>query len=435
MTASQTAPIVLSRKDRVYNFASCLIDATGWPLGTAFFSVTTILPVLLRRLGAGDLTIGCLPALANLLCFLPGFLVVDILNRRRRVRGYLIWVALAERIVLLPLAPLTALWALSHPGWLIDAVFACIGANGILMGLNQPAYWVAVGKSVPSHWRGRLFGYAGGLSGLLSLGVDAAMRHLLGGRNGGLPMGYSLCFWIGFTILIFTVLPLGALHEPRIEPHPTTEGGVPDLVRRMAGIWRANASFRRFLCSSIACQLATLAGPFYILYAAKHIGAGASEIAGFTATTVFVGAVGGLAWGAWGDRHGYKPVLLLSTLLAALAPIGALFAATPAAFYAVFAAMALSASGTGLAGFNIVMDFAEHPREIPLYSSTANAVTAIPRAVAPFVGGLIAVGTGGLYRECFVISAICAVVGLALTMRVADPRVRPDRNAPEHART
>lgn len=420
MSVREAGILGASRQDRIYNFVSCLIDAVGFPLGISFFSSATILPILLRHLGAGDMTIGCLPALANLLTFLPGFLVIDHLNRQRRVRGYLFRVAILERLSLLPLAPLTLLWGVAHPRWMIAAVFVCITCHTSWMGLNQPSYWAAVGKTIPAQWRGRLFGFAGGIGGVLSIGVERVMSSQFGGANGGFPGGFSRCFLIGFLILIVSVQPLGALREPSFEP-PPVEGKPEPYLRRMLALWRGNRGFRRFLYGYIALQLSTVSAPFYILHAARHLMAGPSALAGFTGTMVFVTSVGGLFWGAWADRGGNKQILVWSAALAVFAPIAAILAGTTAAFYGVFAAVALSAAGSGLSGFNIVMEFASEAREIPLYAATANAVTAVPRAIAPILGGFLAAESGS-YRVCFIASAALAAASTILSLRMIEPR-------------
>lgn len=413
-------PAGSTRPDRIYNFISCLIDAIGFPLGIAFFSSSTILPILLRHLGANDILIGCLPALANLLTFLPGFLVVGYLNRLRRVRGYLFWVALGERFCLLPLAPLTMVWGLTHPQWLIAAIFVCITCHTSFMGMNQPAYWVAVGKTVPPHWRGRLFGFAGGIAGVLSIGLERLMSRLLGGVDGGFPHGFSRCFLIGFAILFVSVLPLGALREPVFEPSSETEE--PSRFRhQMVEVWKSNKGFRRFLYGYIAFQFSTLAAPFYILHAAQRVMATAGAIAGFTGTMVFVSTIGGLVWGAWADRAGNKRVLVWSSILAVTAPIAAIMAGNTAAFYLVFAVLAMSSAGNSLSGYNIVMEFASDARQIPLYTAIANAVTAVPRAVAPVLGGLLA-STTHSYLTGFLVSAVLAIASAVLSTRMIEPR-------------
>ena len=115
IVAAALSETSLSRQDKRWNFVACLIDAVGWPLGAALISLQTIFPVFLGHLGAGNLAVGALPALYNLLLFLPGLWVAGHISRLRRARGYLFWVAIAERLALVPLAALTLLWGRTDP--------------------------------------------------------------------------------------------------------------------------------------------------------------------------------------------------------------------------------------------------------------------------------------------------------------------------------
>ena len=67
------------------------------------------------------------------------------------------------------------------------------------------------------------------------------------------------------------------------------------------------------------------------------------------------------------------------------------------------------------------MEYAGTPAEIPLYTAMYNAVTALPRAAAPLLGGLLADYAGG-YRSVFLLSALLAGLALLLTFRTSDPR-------------
>lgn len=414
----------LSRADKKFNFGVALLDAVGWPLGMAFLSQTTLLPIFLRHLGASNTQVGALPALYNLLVFLPGLLVVGHLGRRRRARGFLWWVALLERLAIAPLAALTPLWAWTHPGWLIATLFLCISVHAGMMGINQPAYWVVIGKTIPPHWRGRLFGYAGGIAGVLGIGLDRVLNHLLAGPHGGFPNGYSLCFWIGFALMMVSFLPLGIIREPATAPAAQDDPHTGHYGRDSRYVWRTNHEFRRFLYGQVLFYLATLATPFFVLEAGRRLHAGAGAVAGYTATLILVSSFGSLGWGAWSDRAGNKVVLLASAVCAILAAVLAPLAPTAALFYAVFAALALALAGMGIAGNNMVMEYAGSSRDIPLYSAMYNAVTALPRALAPLVGGLIADHLGS-YHAVFALSAAFALISLLLTLRTQEPRRSP----------
>ena len=411
----------MPRADKRWNFAACLIDAVGWPLGAALISQTTILPLFLRHLGASNTAVGALPALYNLLVFLPGLLVVGYISRLRRARGYLFTIALMERFALLGLVPLTLLWGRTHPGWLLAALFLVISVHAGAMGFNQPAYWVVVGKCVPPAWRGRLFGYAGGIAGVLGIGADGLLRHLLSGPKGGFPGGYSACFLISFLIMTVSVLPLGFVREPDGIPMSDANPATGHYGRDSLRVWRSDTQFRRFLYGQIVFTLAGLAAPFYVLYAEHHLRAGPDAVAGYTATQVLIGAFGGLAWGAWSDRAGNKAVLLAASVCNVLASVLALTAPTALHFYGVFALLALATAGGGIAGNNIVMEYAGAAREIPLYTAIFNAVTALPRAAGPLLGGLVADHAHG-YPALFMLSALLSGASLLLTLRAGEPR-------------
>ncbi len=216
-----------------------------------------------------------------------------------------------------------------------------------------------------------------------------------------------------------SVLPLGAVREPVGAPAGADDPHSGYYLRDSRRVWRADAGFRRFLRAQIVGTLAALATPFFVLDAAKRLHGGGA-VAGYTATLVLAAAFGGLGWGAWSDRVGNKAVLLAASACLVLAPLSALLAPSALAYYGVFTLSALAAAGVGIAGNNIVMEYAGQARDIPLYTALYNAVTALPRAAAPLVGGLMADRAG--YPPVFAASAVLALASLLLTLRAHEPR-------------
>ena len=251
--------------------------------------------------------------------------------------------------------------------------------------------------------------------------MDGLLRHLLSGPDGGFPHGYAVGFGIGFLFMTVSVLPLGIIREPSSQPRTADDPHTGHYGRDSLRVLRADGGFRRFLYGQIALTLAALAAPFYVLYAEHHLHAGSASVAGYTASLVLVASFGSLGWGAWSDRAGNKVVLLAACACAALAAVCALLAPSALLFYIVFVLLALGTAGMNIAGNNIVMEYAGSPREIPLYTAIYNAVTALPRAAAPLLGGLIADHVGG-YETLFILSAVLAVAALLLTGRAGEPR-------------
>ena len=157
-----------------------------------------------------------------------------------------------------------------------------------------------------------------------------------------------------------------------------------------------------------------------MLDAVRRLHAG-GLVPGYTATLVLAAAFGGLAWGAWGDRAGNRRVLLLASLWPSSSPpLAALLAPSAVAYGGVFALSALGAAGIGLAGNNIVMEYAGPARDIPHYTALYNAVTALPRAAAPAAGR--PAGRPPRLRPVFWLAAALALASLLLTLRAHEPR-------------
>lgn len=408
-------------RDASINFVACLIDSVGFPTGMAFFSTATIIPIFMSRLHASNVALGGLVAMINMLVYVPGIFVVRPINALVYVRTYLVSLALVERLALLALAPLTVIWAVSHPSWLLAAIFVAFGTNALIMGLNQPSYWIVVGKCIAPRFRGRLFGLAGGIAGLFGIAVAAILKHLFAGSSQGFPNGYSMGFVIGFLITTLSVIPLGFVREPARD----TNTVVPELPARLLHealrVMCDQRGFRRFLGTQFICSLAGIATPFFVLYSQYALGASMSAVAGYTAIMVIAGSLGSLACGTWSDVGGYRMVLVFAMSCAVIASSIAFITHSPRDFYLVSVMSAISGAGLGIAGNNMVLEYAQEPQKIPLYTCLFNLVVAVPRSVAPLIGGLISSLAGG-YHVIFLASVILAAVSIVLILRLKDPR-------------
>ena len=403
----------MTRRDKQINFLICLADAVGFPLGIAFFSTQTILPVFLSRCGASPAVLGALTGLSSLLILGPGFLTVGVLQRLKHVRYWLFWVALIERLFLLPLAFLTPLWGRSHPDWLVAATFIGFCGHSLAMGFNIPAYWTAIGKTVPTHWRGRLFGIAGGIAGVCTLGTEWVLRHLVLGS--GFPGGFGLGFGIGFAILTVTIFPFLLLREPDGRPGEGAEPPAALSVAVLLATWRADSRFRRLSYSQILFALTQVAAPFLALFAVRRFGDEHADLALYTAVSIFAGSVAALLIGWLADRWGNLPMVVVACVAAMASFIFALVAPSGGSFATVFVLWALATAGVDLAASNLMMELAGHASRIPLYSALYNLVRAAPRMVAPWLGG-VAVGLIG-YGPLMGVAAGAALLSLALLIR------------------
>jgi MFS family permease len=416
----------LSRKDKIVNFIICMIDAVGFPAGIAFFAERTIIPTFLDQCGASKVLIGALLGVASLLQLGLGLFVIQVLGKQKRLKFYLFWVALFERLCLLPLVFLAPLWGETNKTLLILAMFLCYGGHSACMGVNIPAYWTVVAKTVPAHWRGRMFGVAGGIAGVMGFGTEWFLEHVvLAGPNRGFPSGYGHGFHLGFWILTLSIIPFLWLREPESVPEPestlaenaeNTENRARPLldIAALKTVWRNDHRFRRFAQSLSLFMLCNMAAAFFVLDAQTRFGTGAN-VALYTAIGVVVGSLGSLIIGWLADKCGNLRMVLVSCGLALGAFIVALSAPSGLVYAGVFALWALSVSGLDLTAGNFMMEMAGKSERIPLYSALFNIVRVVPKAIAPLVGGFFVEQFG--QRPLMWICCMVCIASLLLLVR------------------
>ncbi len=405
-----------------FNFAAGVIDGVGWPLGMAFFSTTTLLPDFLLRLHASYIQIGLLPALINLGYLLPGILVAGRISQMRYVRPYLFWIGIIERIPLFLIAGLTYWIGAERSHLLIDAFYLLFAVHAIALGFNQPAYWSIVGKLIPANLRGRMFGAAGLLGGLLGIGVDPVTHLFLARARPGTLDGYADCFLLAAAIILFSFLPFAWLRERPSDPVEYVDAHRGRYFRDLQRVWRADRGFRRLIWAQLAFCGWSCAPPFFMAAALSRLHVGPELVAVYTTVNVVAMAFGNIAWGFLADRRGNKHVMVaagIATLLGTaiiLVPIG------PTGYEVVFALTALGAGGVGIAGYNIVLEFAPNEGEMSFYLATMNSLTALARAGAPIIGGIMATRVG--FGPVFALATGFAIAALFAVIAMPEPRKR-----------
>src|SRR5205807_2185894 len=167
--------------------------------GMALISHATILPLFVGRLTTSRTAVGAVAATMYLGWFLPCVLVAGRIERLRAVRGWVMAVAVVERLALLVMVPLILGLGAGHRHVLLLAFFGCWLTSNAAVGCNTPAYYKLIAKTISPRLRGRLYGVGGALAGLLGI--------LGGGWAGwmldryGYPAGFAGCFAAAFAVL------------------------------------------------------------------------------------------------------------------------------------------------------------------------------------------------------------------------------------------
>lgn len=406
-----------------WNLTVLGIDIALFVCGISFSAWTTILPLYVRHLTSSNLVLGLMPAVRNLGIYLPPIFVSAYIERLLLYKPYVLLWTVWERIPYLLLAGATVwLWP-QHPTLLLLLFFVLLGTSTVAGGICTPAWLQMVSLMIPMRQRGRFFGLASGLGGLLGVAGAAMTAALL--RHYPFPTNFALCFLATFIFLIGSFAALAMGREPA---NPEAARRPPPrsfwtYMRTLPPLLRRERNFAVFLLASIFANLGMAISPFLAVAASRNLHVSDAQVGIYSGVLVATATLGSVGWGWLGDHVGYRLVLLAGTLAGLLSlslAVLALAIASNALFFAVFAALGAYSSAIQLASFTVVTEFGTE-QERPTYIALSSLALAPVALVAPILGGALAdkLGYAAIFSgTCVALLCACALFAFA----VRDPR-------------
>lgn len=398
-----------------FNFFAAMIDSVGWNVGMGLMSHTTILPLFVQRMTPDPLAIGAIPAVMFFGWLIPGILVAGWVDRLRRVKASVMWLALCERIVLLGMVAACPVLGVRNPILLLGVFFAGWFTLNTLMGANTPGYFKLIAKTIPAEQRGRVYGFAGAVSGILGVAGAAAAGWFM--KHWGFPNGFAACFFAAWVVLVVTVIPLGFVTEPDDQE---------DEPQRNRGGWRSlpllwDDRRLRWLCLAVVFVAANqMMNGFYTRYSTERFGADEAAVAGFNAVQAVAKAVGFLFVGWLADRRGNRRALQFSAVVGLAAALAALGARDLVSMGAVFALAEIASLGWGICGVNYVLELCP-PSRSGTYTAIFLLFSGPFRVGGPLVAGALLEVSG--YRLPLLVCLGGGMLAwLVVTARLREPR-------------
>lgn len=390
-----------------------------WGLQANMVSSATVLPLLLRRYGAGSAMIASIASIetgAVLTLQVAGIYLFR--TPRTRKRGLLWWHALAIIPFLALMGLLAGAGQRLPPAivrWAVLAAFAAYtGSIGLVLStwLDWLAHIFGPGT------RGRALGLSFCASAAMgALGALLAGRVL---RSSADPWALlygtaALLAWLSigiFTLVDDTAsrsLPAPPLVPPR------------DLLRHLAQSLR-HRNFRAFLIGRILTTVGFCMVPLMTVYYGSATGGALSgaQIVSAGSAMAIGAAVANVALGTWGDRRGYRAGLLIAAGSQAAA-LGLMLTSGGAwSCWLAYAAVGIAAGGGSISHLNLLYETCPHEDRVA-HITVGNLVIGLGGIAAPLCAGQIALrwGIRPLFLVCLVFS-----VGAVLWYRLAfqDPR-------------
>jgi MFS family permease len=282
---------------------------------------------------------------------------------------------------------------------------------------------------VPARIRGKFFGRRNQILQVTTVAFLVASGWVLSRWEYSVPAFQAVilasCFLRIISVRMQWISPTRR-HGP-----PAPEGA---SFRDQAAEVRRARSFLAFVAFGAVWSFATNCfGPFYTVFMFNRVGFSAWDVGVVTALSQLGGACLLPFWGRLLDRHGSKPVMVVSLILWQLSMFTWCLVGpgNRAILYVLWAWI-----GATSAGF-ILGQFAIGLRLIPAGAKRLAigfnlAVSSLVAAVAPVLGGWTLShapaswgGALGAYHVCFLVQPIVALSGALLLLRVREPDASP----------
>jgi len=269
-------------------------------------------------------------------------------------------------------------------------------------------------------------GYALGLLQMAMYG-GASVGPLLGGLLAD-AFGYRAAFWVtGALLLVAGLLVLFLVEEQFDPPAKESRTGSGGLWQGLVLVVRSRALLAVFGVRVIMRLGARIVGPVLPLFIQTllPVGARVASVSGLiSSVSAIASAIAAVVLGRFGDRLGYRRVLLACAMGAALFYVPQFFVTTPTQLLVFQAGVGLAMGGTLAMVSAMLAALAPEGRQGAVYGVDASVVSAA-NAVGPMLGASLAAGLG--LRSVFLCAA--AVFGLA-ALGVAS--LVPRRGQPGH---
>jgi MFS family permease len=400
------------------NYLSHFIHGMLGMTGFRLVNAPTFVPAYLHLISGSETVVGIALALQQLGGVVSQIWAANFIEHRKKLMPVAIWLGIGMRVPIVGMA--IAGWVLSGTPLLLTFLF-CLFMLGLFSGPQRVTFQSLLAKVIPVNYRGRLQAWrnmTGGLiAALLSYGAG---RYLIG--NNVLGNGYATTFLLAFALTSLGLMVLQFLMREPEPPNVRPQTAMSERLRDFPALLTGDRNFRDYMWVLCLANAGRIAGPFYIVYASSVIELDGANIGLLSLAYLGADTLTNLAWGYLGDRRGFRPVLLGALGLWAIATILLISSHAPALLFTAFFALGAAQCGYQMASQTMVLEFGDR-QDIAMRLALTGTVEGALSAIAPVVGGLIAVGFS--LTPVFALSILFELGAFfILLMRVNEPRMR-----------
>jgi hypothetical protein len=409
------------------NFRFGVSNGVMMTLVEALIAPTLVLAWFVSRLGAPNIVVGTLPAILAGGWFLPQLIVASRVQGLPYVMKWYRTVGIVRTIALGLLVPATIALA-DYPTLLLFAFFFLYIIYSFGGGVSGIPWLEMVGKVIPPRRRGTFFGMRSFWGGVLALAAAGPIAAIMSEELWGLtfPYNFALLFGLATVGVGIGIWAWSSIREPAAT-HSAQPVSLRNLLRRGMEATRTDRDYRNFMVSRILMSLATIADPFYVVYAKTQLGAPAATVGLYLGALSIASLLSNFFWSPLADRASNRTLMMWTVASVAVVPLTAivisLFHGTVddgvlfTSFAAVFILSGLAVGGARIVNNNMLLTIAP-PMERPTYIGFLNTLLGIVIFV-PVIGGAVVdtLGFGVLFVASFLVTMLGMVASTRMSTR------------------
>ncbi|MHC5034480.1 MAG: MFS transporter [Planctomycetota bacterium] len=402
------------------NARKCVVGEGLFGTGIGFLSSVSVLPLLLKSLGASEIEIGLLGSI-----FWAGWVLLQPLGlllfaQRRRTKRFLVpWSLACSVPTYLAMGLVVYFLGPTRPRLVSTLLLILLGVRVLSAGMVFPFWQEWQATIFRRDIRGRVIGLMAAVANLgatlsalaAAMVVDALV----------FPRNYSLLFGLSIVFFIVSLTFHASVREPAAMSAPYDGLRRRDLFRRFAHSL-SEKNFRNYLIGRLLMTLGAGAAAFYAVHFKGAEGGGLPE-----ATVIRLGALLGVALflasyplGRLGDRAGHKVGVVVGAC-AQMGAIGVAFLGRGAVACGVtFALAGVAWSAAWVSHMNMLFETCPHDSRVA-HITLSNVVLGPMLWVVPVATGWAMTYVG--MRTGIGLTLIPTLLGVAwLAIVVKEPR-------------
>ncbi len=400
------------------NFILNAIEGGTYIASNGFFSVQTVLPALVTRMGGSNVLVGAASVVSFVGTFLPQLFAARYAESSPWKKKVTVWGGFAQRLILLLIGVSVFVFGTYAPGAAVLIFFLLFTLNQCFMGIVSPFWFDFITKLTPARVRGRLIGLRTAIGGMGAFVGGFGLTWILVVMP--YPANYALAIVIASGLQFASLVFQWSVRED--EPSEVHERlKLKEYLASLREVLKKDRDFKRFLFAMAFIIAGSMPVAFFAVFGLRELGAAESAVGEFTIAMVVAQICSALLNGVLADRYGNKIPLLIAGSALALASVLAFFADSVAILSLVFVLVGVNVGTEVMSRYNMAIEYCPQHRR-STYLGLMNTLLA-PCYGAGILGGIL-IGPLG-YRVVFLIGAFCASLGVLIMMfAVPEPRIR-----------